>query len=276
MSRRLILTADDLGREAASVAPILDLVTSGPLTATTIIPVAPDSRAAAAAARRAGVQPRLHVTLTSEAGMSPWHPLCRDVPSLVDARGRLYVDPVALGAVGEEADVAAELSAQWDWMAEQGLDPTGLDSHAGTLYGLHGRSWLVLALQFCAAHGLAFRLPRDPTPYLGADEMGAELAEQHALAVALADRLWVRLPEVIVTNRRSAAELGGYAALREHYLRLLGALPEGTSEIFCHPAPEGAAAGPDAVLRAWELRLLGDPVFARALEVEGLELVDTW
>lgn len=284
MNRRLVLTADDLGRETAGVRPILDLLACGPLTATTLIPVAPDSVPAAAACREAGVQPRLHVTLTSERGLAGWRPLTTDTGSLTDRAGLLHTDPRVLGERGDGGEVLAEVAAQWDWMLAQGLRPTGLDSHAGALYGLHGRSWLAETLRFCADRELAFRLPRDPSLFLAAEPVAAAaepnapavVLERHAQAVGYADSWGVRLPAAIASRRAEDGRQGGYRALREDYLRLLGRLPEGTSEIFLHPAPPGAVAGPDGDVRGWELRLLHDPVFHRALDTEGLDLVPSW
>ena len=284
MTRRLVLTADDLGREAGSTDTIVELATQGLITATTLIPVSEHSADAAARARAAGIEPRLHVTLSSERGLPPWRPLSgatlsgatlSGATSITAPDGRLHDDPLLLGATGEAADVAVEIEAQVQWMLDHGLHPTGLDSHAGTLYGLHGRSWVTEALAVCARHSLGFRLPRHPALYFGG-ELPADLAAAHETAVAAADALSVRLPAAIATNRQTAAELGSYEALRDHYLRLLGALPEGTSEVFLHPAPENAVAGADSVTRVWELRLLGDPVFANAIDAEGLILAAQW
>lgn len=275
MTRRLVLTADDLGREPAGTRAILDLLGSGPLTATTLIPVATHSAGAAAACRDAGVVPRLHVTLTSERGLPGWRPLSPHPVSLTDRGGCLHTDPAVLGSEGSGGEVLAEVAAQWDWVLAQGLRPTGLDSHAGALYGLHGRSWLAETLRFCADHGLAFRLPRDPGLFLG-EGADAALLARHAQAVGYADALGVRLPAAIASRPAEQGRQGGYRALREDYLGLLGRLPEGTSEIFLHPAPAGAVAGPDGAVRSWELRMLRDPVFHRAIDAEQLELVDTW
>ncbi|NUS09041.1 MAG: ChbG/HpnK family deacetylase, partial [Nonomuraea sp.] len=189
--------------------------------------------------------------------------------------GPLSVDPGVLGARGEAGDVIGEADAQLRWMRDRGLTPEAADSHAGTLYGLHGRSWLAEALGWCARHGLAFRLPRDPEPYAGGP-LPPPLAAAHERAVALADTLGVRIPETIATNRRTAADLGAYEHLRDDYLRRLAALPEGTSELFLHPSREDAVAGPDGVVRAWETRLLRDPVWHGALEREGVEVVGGW
>lgn len=274
MTRRVVLTADDLGREPGTNAVITELIADGFVTATTIIPVSPHAADAAQRMRELGVQPRLHVTLTSERELPGWRPLSGG-PSIADPDGTLTDDPYALGARGETDDVVAELDAQLGWMRTHGLAPAGADSHSGTLYGLHGRSWLAAALQWCAQYGLAFRLPRDPAPYLGGPLTGP-LAEAHAQAVAYADALGVAIPATIMTNRRTAAELGGYEALREDYLARLAALPEGASELFLHPSCEDAATGPDGIVRVWEARLLRDPVWLAAIDREGIQLVEGW
>lgn len=274
MTRRLVLTADDLGREPGTDAVIAELLADGHITATTLIPVSPHAAGAARRMHHLGVRPRLHATLTSEAGLPRWRPL-GERPSLTDPDGTLTDDPYALGARGQSPDVLAELDAQLGWMREHGLTPDGADSHSGTLYGLHGRSWLADTLRWCARHGLAFRLPRDPAPYFGG-ALPAPLAEAHARAVTLADQLGVAIPEAIATNRRSAADLGGYPALREAYLARLAALPDGTSEIFMHPSREDAVAGPDGIVRVWEARLLRDPIWHAAIEREDITTVARW
>ncbi|TDC86043.1 ChbG/HpnK family deacetylase [Nonomuraea deserti] len=274
MTRRVVITADDLGREPGTTEVIVALLAEGHVTATTLICVSPAAEQAADRVRQLGVVPRLHVTLTSERGIPRWRPL-DGAASLVDSDGTFHDDPFALGARGEARDVMGEADAQLHWMRGRRLAPEAADSHAGTLYGLHGRSWLAEALGWCARHGLAFRLPRDPEPYFGGP-LPPQLAAAHERAVALADTLGVSIPQTIATNRRTAHELGGYERLRDDYLRRLAALPEGTSELFLHPSREDAVAGPDGVVRAWEARLLRDPAWHDALEREGVELAGGW
>ncbi|GAA3646259.1 hypothetical protein GCM10022224_006250 [Nonomuraea antimicrobica] len=274
MTRRVVITADDLGREPGTTDVIVSLLAEGHVTATTLICVSPVAERAARLVGELGVLPRLHVTLTSERGLPRWRPL-DGAASLVDPDGTLTDDPMTLGARGEAHDVIGEAEAQLGWMRERGPVPEAADSHAGTLYGLHGRSWLAEALHWCARHSLAFRLPRDPEPYIGGP-LPPQLAAAHAQAVALADALGVSLPQTIATNRRGAHDLGSYEHLRDDYLRRLAALPEGTSELFLHPSSEDAVRGPDGIVRVWETRLLRDPVWHRALESEGVETVAGW
>jgi chitin disaccharide deacetylase len=274
MSRRLVLTADDLAREPGTTEVIVALLAEGHVSATTLICVSPAAQDAANRVWELGVVPRLHVTLTSERGVPRWRPL-DGAASLVDPDGTLSDDPFVLGARGEAREVIREADAQLRWMRDRGRTPVAADSHAGTLYGLHGRSWLAEALEWCARHGLAFRLPRDPEPYIGGP-LPPQLRAAHERAVAHADALGVPIPQTIATNRRTARELGSYERLRDDYLRRLAALPEGTSELFLHPSRQDAVTGPDGIVRTWETRLLRDPVWHRALESEGVEVVGSW
>jgi hypothetical protein len=168
-----------------------------------------------------------------------------------------------------------EADAQLDWARRHGLAVRAADSHAGTLYGLHGHSWLRETLEWCQRHGLAFRLPRDAGPYFGGP-LPAPIAQAHQQAVALADALGVAIPQTIITNRLPAAQLGSYQHLRDNYRDHLVSLPEGTSELFLHPSGEGAVTGPDGILRVWEARLLRDPLWRATLDSEGIEVVSGW
>jgi hypothetical protein len=271
--RRVVITADDLGREEETTAVIAALLADGYVSATTLITVSPAAAGAAALARDLAVTPHLHITLTSEQGLPPWRPLAGP-SSLVDRDGRL--GDVAVAQRARLADIRREMDAQLAWMGEHGLAPPAADSHAGVLYGLSGDgSRLTEVLAWCARHGLAFRLPRDAVPWWGGP-LPPPLAAAHEQAVRFADALGVPLPATIVTNRHRADELGGYEQLRAEMLDLLAGLPEGTSELFLHPSSAAAVPGPDGVVRVWEARLLRDPVWHQALAAEGVEVVTHW
>ncbi|UFU06691.1 ChbG/HpnK family deacetylase [Ruania halotolerans] len=275
MTRCLVLTADDLGRDDETSREIVDLASTSLITATTLIPVAPRASEAAAQIRRTAVTTRLHLTLTSEHDLLPWRPLTgTHAPSLVGSGGTLMRDPHRLGASGETGEVIAELEAQLAWSRGQGLYITAADSHAGTLYGLHGRSWLEPALRWCARHGLAFRLPRDLVPYLGGPAP-EPLRSAHARAIALADELGVRIPQTMITNHRARPEWGSYTAFRQAMLTQLAALPEGISELFLHPTGPSAEQRPEDT-RRWEARLLHDETFREAIRTEEITLVAGW
>jgi predicted glycoside hydrolase/deacetylase ChbG (UPF0249 family) len=278
MNRRVVITADDLGREPGTTEMIIALLAERYVSATTLITVSPTAEDAAQRVAQIGVLPHLHVTLTSDRGQSRWRAMS-GVSSITDMEGTLTDDPYALASRGGVDDVVREADAQLEWMRRSGFSPVAADSHSGTLYGLHGGPWveqiLAVVLRWCARHGLAFRLPRDPVPYFGT-ALPTHLARLHEHAIALADELGVAIPQTIATNRRSASELGSYERLREDYLKRLSALPEGTSELFLHPSSEDAATGPDGIVRVWEARLLRDRKWHDALETEGVGVVAEW
>jgi hypothetical protein len=270
MTRSLVLTADDAGTDPDADREIAALLAGSPLTAVGVItaPVAGDpprgpenpgaAHAVEAFARAApDVAPGVHVVLPVPAPAGGFDDVADRVTDQIDALAR------ATSAVGSPP-------------------PARLDSHQGTLYGLLGRSYLAEAIEVCARRSLAFRLPRGLELYGDDDPLLATPAvrERHASAVAAADVAGVRLPRVIATHRGGDAEARDYVTLRDHYLRLLERLPEGTSEIFLHPAPDTPRLRELASgwwrKRTWELRLLGDPVFIREIERQGIDLVAGW
>ncbi|MFI2487527.1 ChbG/HpnK family deacetylase [Promicromonospora kroppenstedtii] len=270
MTRSLVLTADDAGTDPDADREIAALLAGSPLTAVSVITVdpgagpggPPENPGAARAVRHVAeaapdVAPGVHVVLPTPAPEGGFDDVTDRIGAQVDALTR--------------AAAAADAPS-----------PARLDSHQGTLYGLVGRSYLAESIAFCAAHGLAFRMPRGLELYGDGDPVlaSAGVRARHASAVAAADAAGVRIPRVIATLRGGDAEARDYATLREHYLRLLRRLPEGASEIFLHPAPDTPRQRDVSATwwrkRAWELRLLGDPVFTREIEREGIDLVSGW
>ncbi len=280
MERRLVITADDLGVDAATNEAIVELMRDGLVSATTLIPVAPAAGDAVDRLKAAGLgAPRLHFALSSgrEWEWAGWRPLGTDVVSLTDEDGTLPVSPAGVEHRVDAADVARELHAQLDWMARLGLRPTGLDSHAGTLYGFQGRSLADLAVDFCAAHDLAFRLPRKLLTVLQLTVRG--LRGAHRRAVGLADERGVALPETLISAWLPGRMVLTYAQLRAEVIGQLRGLPPGTSELMVHPAPRAAATRmlpSDGRKRMWELRLLRDPVLHRELHRERISIVPAW
>lgn len=278
MERRLVITADDLGVDADTNATIVELMRDGVVSATTLIPVAPAATDAVERLRAAGLgAPRLHLALSSGKEFAGWQPLAPGVTSLTTPEGTFPVEPAVAVRRAAADDVSREMLAQLDWMGALGMRPPALDSHSGTLYGLHGRSLAHTALEFCAGHDLAFRLPRSLHSVLGVAVRG--LRAVHRTAVRQADVLGVRLPEALIGSWLPGRMILGYAQLRAEVVAQLRGLPPGTSELIVHPAPRSSAARlPDGEgrKRFWELRLLRDPAFHRALQRERITIVPAW
>ena len=286
MSRRLVITADDVGLDLPAVRAVADLARAGRLTAVSIIPMAASAtRALAQIGRVNGVASRdvpggrppvsigLHATFTSDLAPGNWGPRSARASLKQPETGQFHSRVVDFAAVARPEDVLAELRAQIAWFRDAGVNPTHLDSHHGAIYGLAGPSFLRVALQACAENGLALRMPRRIPAEVWVSRT-ARLA--HERAVAAADELGVALPETITTEWRPGDALAGYAELRHSYLTMLRRLPEGLSEIFLHPSPppaRGADIPPWLAKRVWEHRLLQDDEFSDTLSAEGIEVV---
>lgn len=270
--RRLVITADDLGRDAAGTDTILSLWEDGAVTATSFIVVSPHAEAIAERLRADGRTPHLHITLSSETDIAPWAPLSGGA-SLLDEHGTLPADPRRAEQRADPDEVRAELDAQLAWMHDRGLHPRAADSHASVLYGIHGGRLLETALHWCADHGLGFRMPRHLDPFPRSGAFPPEALAGHRTAVALADALGVPLPAALLTNPLGAAELGDPARLAELLIAQLPALPPGTSELVLHPSADGPGV---PAVRTWEAQLARDPRFRDVLEQAGLRTVRAW
>lgn len=276
MDRRLVITADDLGVDPATNATIVELLEEHLVSATTLIPVAPAAMDAVQRIKAAGLAPpRLHLTLSSARELPPWRPFASDVGSLTGADGAFPIDAATAERQAAVPEVARELGAQLSWMHRMGVPPPGLDSHSGTLYGLHGRSLASAAVDFCAANDLTFRLPRALGRLLPLAVRG--LRRTHQGAIQRADALGVRLPQALAGSWTPGHLVVSYSQLRAEVLHQLRRLPVGTSELIVHPtAATSRLPRVEARKRAWELRLLSDPAFHRTLRREGIEVVPVW
>jgi len=310
VDRSLVINADDFGYDPASADLVLELIDEGCLTSTTVLALAADlSSTRTAALAQLADQGRcavsLHFATNSERGRDGWQPLSEAGRRLAEPDGTL---PVSAALAEKRADpwiIAEELQAQYDRAVELGLRPIRLDSHCGTLYGLHtppapplpsdprsaatrstatgrrpdNRGPMEVAVNFCQHHQLGFRLPRS-TRLLAGPYLPPWLRRRHTAAVALADHSEVALPEESTTNPFPRGLIPNYAAMRAQYLWLLARLPEGTSEIFLHPGAETTWArrhfGRGWDKRVWEARLLRDPAWLDALDVQRIRLVTTW
>lgn len=279
MTRQLVVTADDLGIDVPTNREIVALLREGLVSASTLMTVAPAAADAVARVRAAPVPtPRLHITVTSAQELLPWRPLAAGAHSLTDAHGAFHTDPGRFEGSASDDDVRLEMSAQLGWMHAAGLRPSAADSHSGSLYGFRGRSFLGTTMDFSAGHGLGFRLPRRFNRVLTA-VLPRAVRRRHAEAVERADAGGVRLPETMILPWLPGRFILSLAQLRANLVSQLASLPEGVSELVLHPAPAPATRlmpRAEGRKRRWELQVLRDPVFQRALRRERIELVPAW
>lgn len=268
--RLLIINADDYGLCHATNEGIFQLLEEGVVSSATVMMTCGWAREAVR--RSAGHHDvGVHFTLTSEWDSYKWGPVYRDgdVSTLVNAEGVFPADIVSVEKAASPVQVRLELIAQIEAAKAMGLDPTHLDNHMGSVYGLAtGRDFIREVFEVCAAYGLPFRIPRrapesrTPTPELESKAQQLSLFADAAGVVILDDL--VSLPYAMQSGET-------YETYKRDMMNLLRGLKPGVSELILHPSrvtEELQAFNPHWEKRGWDLKLFRDPDVQQVLAEE--------
>ncbi len=257
-AKLLILNADDFGMCHAENVATMDLLLNGNITSATAMPPTPWFKEAAQFAKD---HPKLHIgvhsTFTSEWKVYKWGPVLGKsaVPSLVTPEGFFPDDTPWVESKADPADIEKELRAQIEHARKLGLEPTHLDNHMGSLYGLTtGRDFLDVVFKICAEYGLPFRLPRHLsqayTKMLPADRV----QDIETRTQLLVQKGFV-LPDYLVTVDHGKT----YDETWKRYASIFRALKPGVTELYMHVAVESQEI--KAVTKAWRNRVWDYRVF---------------
>ena len=275
--RRLIVTADDFGLAVEVNQAVEAAHREGILTGTSLMVGAPAAADAVARARALpSLKVGLHVVLVDGRPVLP--PAA--VPDLVGPDGA-FIDDMPRAGVNfffrptVRRQLAAEIRAQFERFAGLGLTLDHANAHRH--FHLHPTVAGLIA-RIGRDYGLtAIRLPREPGAVLARAEPGGP--------GRLAARLigpWVALLRWRLRRAGMATNdhifgitwTGGMTEAR--WLALLPHLPEGVSELYCHPAtvqtPALARTMPD-YRPADELAALLSPAVRQLIERGGIDLV---
>jgi predicted glycoside hydrolase/deacetylase ChbG (UPF0249 family) len=245
----LIVNADDFGHSHGVNQGIVKAHREGLVTSTTLMVLRPFAEHAARLAE--GIRTLdvgLHVTLTgAPPGQRPAL-TASDVPSLVDSKGYLPRNPSGLANASAD-QVEREILAQLAHFEELiGRAPSHLDSH----HHSHRQPPVLEAIIRVARER---SLPvRNASP-----EVAAELRQRG-----------------VVTTGYFVEEFFDEAVNVDDLLRLLANLPDGTTELMCHPGyvDDTLRRGSTYVApRERELRSLCSPVVMEAAERGSIERI---
>jgi chitin disaccharide deacetylase len=268
----LIVNADDFGLTRQVNQGVLDAHRGGILTSATLMA---NGGAFQAAVEMLPHAPYLgvgvHLNLTQGTPVSPAHA----IPTLVDKRGRLYLSPGRLwrGIVTRRvslADIDTELRAQITKVRRAGISPTHLDGHKH-VHVLPEISDVVTRLARDFGIG-SVRCPLEETPQLSALLPGPPLIRTSMLKQSLVARAvsyFARRLQPKLAQAGLLSAMNFYGIYQTGFLdspgiqHILQTLPEGTSELMCHPGYS------DADLERTGTRLLGQ----REIEVRALTAV---
>lgn len=244
--KRLIVNADDLGRTRGINEGILQAHREGVVTSATLMVNYPAAREVRDLLRKApdlGVG--LHVALTGGPLALP----ADRIPSLYGARGRAADKPDGL-AGASVTEVLAEARVQLDRFRELlGREPTHIDSH-------HHSHRLPVVFEALTTIARESKLPIRNAGH-GTGDMLREAR--------------LRAPDYFVES------FFGEEATLDHLLDIIDSLPDGTTELMCHPAvadEELRRSSSYAEPRTRELEVLTDPTVRTALHRRNVQLVN--
>ena len=277
MSKKLIVNADDYGRSPGVSRGILEAHREGIVTSTTVMINQPDVESQLTEALTC---PKLGIGL--HLVFSAWRPVLppEAVPSLVDSGG-FFLGQHDIWARAEEippAHLQAEFRAQLDRFNNlAGRLPDHVDCHHFVhLYPPFFQVYADMATEF----HLPLRVPFPPEadfqravatlPYLE----GFPIDLVRGMIVTNSALLDVR--QLAHPDHFISTFFGAEALTLDYLLQLLHTLPDGTSELMCHPGyvDEALASSTYRQERETELALLTHPTVCACLAELGVDLVN--
>jgi hopanoid biosynthesis associated protein HpnK len=284
--RNLIVNADDLGWTAGVNRGIAEAHRNGIVTSASLLA---NGQAFAEAVELARATPGLGVGVHLNLSDGPPTAPTEAVPSLLNDAGEFEGGPDGLllkiaTRVLSMREVEIEWDAQISKVRKAGIEPTHLDGHKHVhmLPGL-----FEIALRLAKRHGIAaIRVSHEASSLRAALSTGEGRA-----AVVLKQGVQARGLKLLARDAREQAERAGVSTAdyfcgiaqtgeltKEGVERLLQSLPEGTTELMCHPGYADDALRKTTTRlqasREKELEILTDPKIRNLVASQGIRLID--
>jgi chitin disaccharide deacetylase len=286
VARNLIVNADDLGWTTGVNRGVAEAHRNGIVTSASLLANGEAVAEAVELARDTnGLGVGVHLNLNDGPPVAPRE----SVPSLVNDSGEFEGGPDGLllkiatrGLAMREVEI--EWEAQISKVRNAGIEPTHLDGHKHVhmLPGL-----FEIALRLAKRHGIgAIRVSHEASGLRAALSTGASRA-----AVVLKQGVQARGLKLLARDARDQAERAGVSTAdyfcgiaqtgeltKEGLARLLRSLPEGTTELMCHPGYADEALRKTATRlqasRQKEVEILTDMEIRNLVASQGIRLID--
>jgi predicted glycoside hydrolase/deacetylase ChbG (UPF0249 family) len=285
--RNLIVNADDLGWTEGVNRGIAEAHRHGIVTSASLLA---NGSAFASGLELARTTPGLGVGV--HLNLSDGEPVAEPelVTTLLNNRGELEGLPESLLLrLARRSVLLNEIEQEWDAQIQKvrnsGIEPTHLDGHRHVqmLPGL-----FEIALRLAKKYGIAaVRISHEESSLRAALSAGAKQKG----AVVMKQGVQARGLKLLAPDAREQAERAGIAATdyfcgiahtgeltREGVLRLLEILPEGTTELMCHPGYVDAELAKSATRlqasRQAEVEILTDTEIRNLVASQGIRLID--
>jgi chitin disaccharide deacetylase len=285
--KNLIVNADDLGWTEGVNRGIAEAHQNGIVTSASLLANGGAFRAAVELARTLpGLGVGVHLNLSDGAPVGGRE----SVPSLVNDKGEFEGGPESLllkiATRGlAQSEVESEWEAQIRRVRDVGIAPTHLDGHKHVhmLPGL-----FEIALRLAKKHGIGAIRVSHENPKL---RSALSASEEQRASVALKQGVQARGLKLLASGAREKVERAGMTTAdyfcgiahtgvltKEGLARLLRSLPEGTTELMCHPGytdenlRQTATRLQDA--RQREIEILTDPEIRNVVASQAIRLIN--
>lgn len=285
--RNLIVNADDLGWTEGVNRGIAEAHRNGIVTSASLLA---NGAAFASGVELARTTPALGVGV--HLNLSDGEPVAERelVTTLLNARGELEGKPESLLLrLARRSVLLNEIEQEWDAQIQKvrdvGIEPTHLDGHRHVqmLPGL-----FEIALRLAKRHGIAaVRISHEESSLRAALSAGAKQKG----TVVMRQGVQARGLKMLARDAREQAERAGIAAAdyfcgiaqtgeltREGVARLLEILPDGTTELMCHPGYLDADLAKSGTRlqasRQVEVDILTNTEIRNLVASQGIRLID--
>ena len=287
MDKYLIINADDFGMCHSANLAVFDLFKKGGITSSTIMTPCSWAREAGVwAAAHPEYAVGVHLTFTSEWGNYRWGPVAHNnTESLRDSEDFMYHESDEFEKNSDVDEVAAEIRAQIERFRSFGVEPSHLDNHMGSLYGIEtGRFELLnTTLDIAGENGLPFRFPGVFMPEMFENDTLEVKIDQSLIAMVFdkvvnyANSLKVAVPDFLIPGEWNGPQDESYENFKEYIYELYKSFPEGVTETYIHPALESdelKAITGAWHRRVWEHKLVSDPQTLQHIDACGIKLIN--
>jgi len=284
--KNLIVNADDLGWTEGVTRGIAEAHRKGLVTSASLLA---NGRAFASALQVAHANPTLGVGVHLNLSDGPPTAKAEGVRGLLNDRGYLEDGPKSLLLrIASRSLPLEEVEREWDAQIQKvrdaGIEPTHLDGHKHVqmLPGL-----FEIALRLAKKHGIrAIRVSHEESKLRAALASGRTQKSRKVLKQGMQ----ARGLKLLARDTREMAERAGLVTAdyfcgiaqtgmltREGVKRLLESLPEGTTELMCHPGYVDEELRTSATRlhasREEELGILTDVGFRKLVATRGIRLL---
>ena len=287
MDKYLIINADDFGMSHSTNLAVFDLFEKGGITSATIMtPCGWAKEAGDWAAQHPEYAVGVHLTFTSEWGKYRWSPLYQGkTPSLRDKEDFMYHESDEFEENCDIDEVENEINAQIKRFRSFGVEPSHLDNHMGSLYGIEtGRFELLnLTLDIAGEEGLPFRFPGTYVPEMFENDTLEVKIDKELVAMMYGKILdyakdqEVALPDFLIPGEWNGPQNDSYENYKEYIYELYKTFPNGITETYIHPALECDELKSITGVwhrRVWEHRLFSDPQTLQHIKACGIQLIN--